>query len=134
MQEFVYIASTNEIVVSARPSFIEDESIPHENHFVWLYHITIENKGNGIVHLLNRYWHITDSTSLVQEVKGPGVIGKQPVIRPGEKFEYTSGVNLRTPSGIMMGKYEFSDENGALFDAAIPAFSLDSSLQLARPN
>jgi ApaG protein len=134
MQEFVYSASTNSILVSARPVFIEDESLPHENHFVWLYHITIENKGNGIVQLQNRYWHITDSSGLVQEVRGAGVIGKQPVIRPGEIFEYTSGVNLRTPSGIMMGTYEFSDENGRLFEAAIPAFSLDSSLQLSRPN
>jgi ApaG protein len=134
MQEFLYTAITDSIVVSARPVFIEEESLPNENHFVWLYHIRIENKSNEAVQLLNRYWHITDSSGLVQEVKGPGVIGQQPTIVPDGVFEYTSGVNLRTPSGMMMGKYEFSNEGNALFEVAIPAFSLDSTMQLARPN
>ncbi len=88
--------------------------------------------GSDTVQLVNRYWHITDSLGRVQEVRGPGVVGEQPTLKPGESFEYTSGTPLPTPSGIMVGTYEMESANGRRFDVAVPAFSLDSPHEEAR--
>lgn len=93
---------------------------------MWAYQVKIENLGQSTVQLRNRYWHITDAGGRVQEVRGAGVVGEQPVLRPGEKFEYTSGTPLPTPSGIMTGTYQMESDSGERFDVRVPAFSLDS--------
>jgi len=124
-----YEAETNDIKVSVEPFYLEDQSSPGDSHFVWAYQVRIENKGGATVQLLNRHWQITDALGRSQEVKGPGVVGEQPVLNPGEHFEYTSGTPLPTPSGIMVGTYEMEAENGSHFDVQIPAFSLDSPHQ-----
>ena len=91
--------------------------------------LEIENQGGQSVQLLNRHWRITDSLGRVQEVRGAGVVGEQPVLEPGEVYQYTSGTPLPTPSGIMVGSYEMENAQGLRFDVAIPAFSLDSPHQ-----
>lgn len=125
----MYTAETDNIRVTVEPSFLEDQSSPTEGHYVWAYHIQIENLGNRTVQLRNRYWRITDAAGLVHEVRGPGVVGDEPVLGPGESYEYTSGAPLKTPSGIMVGSYEMEAESGERFDVAVPAFSLDSPYQ-----
>ncbi len=121
----MYEATTDDIKVTVRPVYLEEQSDPSENHYVWAYHVTIENQGEQTVQLLNRHWKITDARGQVQEVRGPGVVGEQPVLQPGETFEYTSGCPLQTSSGIMVGSYEMLRSDGERFDVAIPAFSLD---------
>ena len=122
----VYEATTRGIRVLVEPLFLEGESSPDDGLFLWAYKIRIENHGLDTVQLLNRHWLIIDSTGRSQEVKGAGVVGEQPVLDPGEAFEYTSGAPLTTPSGIMRGTYEMTSGDGELFDVTIPAFSLDS--------
>lgn len=129
-----YEATTRSIKVSVDPIFLEDHSNPAENHFVWAYHVRIENQGRETVQLRNRYWHITDGLGRVQEVRGAGVVGEQPILRPGERYEYTSGTPLPTPSGIMRGAYEMEGVGGERFEIAVPAFSLDSPYQSGRIN
>jgi len=121
-----YVATTRDITVSVQPHFLEDQSAPDADHYVWAYHVRIQNGGDSTVQLLTRHWKITDAKGHVQEVRGEGVVGKQPVLRPGEAFEYASGTPLPTPSGIMMGTYQMQAEGGERFDITIPAFSLDS--------
>ncbi len=128
MAELPYSSTTGSIRVMVKPQFLEDQSEPTENHFVWAYHVRIENNGERTVQLLNRHWTITDAFGRIQEVRGPGVVGEQPVLGPGESFEYTSGTPLGTPSGIMSGTYEMADDDD-LFEVVIPAFSLDSPYQ-----
>ncbi|MDJ0893556.1 MAG: Co2+/Mg2+ efflux protein ApaG [Alphaproteobacteria bacterium] len=128
MAELPYSRTTGSIRVMVKPQFLEDQSEPTENHFVWAYHVRIENNGERTVQLLNRHWTITDAFGRIQEVRGPGVVGEQPVLGPGESFEYTSGTPLGTPSGIMSGTYEMADDDD-LFEVVIPAFSLDSPYQ-----
>ncbi|OAN50175.1 Co2+/Mg2+ efflux protein ApaG [Paramagnetospirillum marisnigri] len=122
----MYSQTTRDIVVTVKPFFLDDQSSPADNHYVWAYRVRIENRGSRTVQLINRHWIITDGIGRVQEVKGPGVVGEQPVLRPGDGYEYTSGTPLPTPSGIMHGTYEMKDEGGESFDIVIPAFSLDS--------
>ncbi len=122
----MYNAVTRDISVTVNPYFIDEQSDPDEGHYVWAYQVEIENQGGETVQLISRYWNITDGTGNVQEVKGAGVVGEQPVIRPGERFEYTSGTPLPTPSGIMVGRYQMETEHGDTFDIDVPAFSLDS--------
>ncbi|HLI12313.1 MAG TPA: Co2+/Mg2+ efflux protein ApaG [Alphaproteobacteria bacterium] len=122
----MYEATTHAIKVSVEPIFLEDQSNPGENHFVWAYHVRIENRGKDTVQLRNRYWQITDGFGRIQEVRGAGVVGEQPVLRPGDAYEYTSGTPLPTPSGIMRGSYEMESARGERFEIAVPAFSLDS--------
>ncbi len=122
----MYNQTTKSIRVSVQPIYLDDQSSPSDNHYVWAYQLRIENKGNDTVQLLNRYWHITDDQGRVQEVRGAGVVGEQPTLRPGESFEYASGTPLPTPSGIMVGSYEMETAQGSRFDVAVPAFSLDS--------
>lgn len=130
----IYTLNNDKIIIHAQPEFIEDESSVSEGFFIWSYNIKIENKSKNAIQLLNRYWHITDGHGMVREVKGPGVIGLQPVIEPHEQFEYSSSVNLHTPSGIMHGHYEFKSPDGSVFNANTPVFSLDSKEQLRKPN
>jgi ApaG protein len=124
-----YAEVTRSIRVTVRPVYLEEHSSPTDNKYVWAYHVRIENEGTETVQLRNRYWRITDATGRTEEVRGPGVVGKEPVLNPGESHEYTSGVPLPTPSGIMDGTYEMEDEAGGRFEVAIPAFSLDSPHQ-----
>lgn len=121
-----YVRTTRDITVSVLPIYLEEQSTPEASHFVWAYHVRIENHGAAPVQLMRRHWQITDSSGNFQEVRGEGVVGEQPVLGPGEAFEYTSGTPLPTPSGIMVGSYQMTTETGEQFDIAIPAFSLDS--------
>jgi ApaG protein len=130
----MYKQTTRQITISVKPFFLEDQSSPEEGRFVWAYHVRIENEGDDTVQLRNRYWRITDSLGRVQEVRGAGVVGEQPVLKPGESFEYTSGTPLPTPSGIMMGSYQMESQSGDRFDVTVPAFSLDSPHQPNRLN
>jgi ApaG protein len=130
----MYSETTRSIKITVKPVYLEDQSSPTENHFVWAYHIRIENHGGHTVQLRNRYWRITDSLGRVQEVRGAGVVGEQPVLKPGESYEYTSGTPLPTPSGIMVGAYQMEAANGERFDVAVPAFSLDSPHQKVQLN
>ena len=130
----MYEAITRNIRVLAEPFFVDSESRPEEHHFFWAYRIVVENQGEETVQLISRYWHITDANGLVQEVRGAGVVGEQPVLEPGESFEYTSGTPLATPSGIMVGSYQMQTDDGDLIEVDIPAFSLDSPHQIVRPN
>ena len=125
----MYETTTNSIRVTVKPYFLEEQSSPGDGHFVWAYHVRIENAGSETVQLRNRHWQITDATGRMQEVRGPGVVGEQPVLKPGDHFEYTSGTPLATPSGIMVGSYEMERPDGGLFQVKIPAFSLDSPHQ-----
>jgi len=125
----MYSETTRSITVTVKPIYLEDQSSPGDNHYVWAYQVRIENNGGETVQLLRRYWRITDALGRVQEVRGPGVVGEQPVLEPGESFEYTSGTPLATPSGIMVGRYEMETRDGESFEVAIPAFSLDSPHQ-----
>ncbi|MDX1737834.1 MAG: Co2+/Mg2+ efflux protein ApaG [Alphaproteobacteria bacterium] len=126
----MYEAITRNIKVSVEPVYLEDQSSPEDNHFVWAYSVRIENKGDQRVQLINRHWRITDAMGRQQEVKGPGVVGEQPILQPGEHYEYTSGTPLPTPSGFMNGAYEMEGLNGEHFEIEIPAFSLDSPHQM----
>jgi ApaG protein len=121
----MYTAITRSIKVSVKPIYLEGQSTPDERHYVWAYQVRIENQGEDTVQLLNRHWHITDALGRVQEVRGAGVVGEQPTLKQGQMFEYTSGVPLETPSGIMRGEYEMVTDAGDVFDITIPAFSLD---------
>ena len=122
----MYEAVTRQIRVHVTPQYLEEQSAPDEGHYFWAYTIVIENDGDDTVQLRTRYWHITDAKGRVDEVRGPGVVGETPVLKPGESFTYTSGCPLKQPSGMMVGHYTFVDSMGEAFDVAIPAFSLDS--------
>jgi ApaG protein len=130
----MYAETTRSLTVSVQPVYLDDQSSPGDNHFVWAYHVRIENKGSETVQLLRRHWKITDALGRVQEVKGAGVVGEQPILHPGDAYEYTSGTPLSTPSGIMVGSYQMETLGGERFDIAIPAFSLDSPHQKMRLN
>ncbi|GAB6051675.1 Co2+/Mg2+ efflux protein ApaG [Magnetospira thiophila] len=130
----MYSQTTRDILIEVESYYLEDQSSPDENHYVWAYHIRIENKGAQTVQLLNRHWKITDALGRSQEVRGSGVVGEQPVLEPGDSFEYTSGTPLATASGLMVGTYEMECENGELFLANVPAFSLDSPHEVVTIN
>ncbi len=121
----MYRETTRAIQVTVEPSFVEGESSPEEGQYFWAYKIEIANLGQEIVRLRSRHWRITDANGKIEEVRGAGVVGKQPVLKPGETFAYTSGCPLNTSSGIMVGTYQMQNERGELFSIAIPAFSLD---------
>ena len=130
----MYSETTRAIRVTVKPFYLEDQSSPAENHYVWAYHVKIENTGSEKVQLRTRHWRITDALGRVQEVRGPGVVGEQPILEPGQSFEYTSGTPLPTPSGIMVGTYQMEGPGGGMVDVRIPAFSLDSPHQPVRLN
>jgi ApaG protein len=122
----MYTASTRSIRVSVEPFYVEEQSVPSEQRWVFGYRVTIANEGSETVKLVSRYWRITDARGTVAEVRGEGVVGEQPKLAPGESFHYTSGAPLPTPSGIMVGSYQMVDQSGHNFDVSIPAFSLDA--------
>ena len=122
----LYERTTRGIRVAVKPAYLDDQSDPEESRFLWSYTVTIENKGPETVQLLSRYWHITDAGGRVQEVRGPGVVGAQPVLEPGQVFEYTSGCPLPTASGAMVGRYQMRAASGEAFEADIPMFLLES--------
>ncbi len=111
--------------MSVEPTYLETRSSPKNSQYFWAYRVVIENQGPETVQLLSRHWMITNARGELNEVKGPGVVGEQPVLKPGESFEYTSGAPLNTPSGMMGGAYQMESENGEHFDIEIPTFSLD---------
>ena len=113
-----------EISVAARTTFIPEQSDAHNGRYVFAYTITITNKGNVTAQLVSRHWIITDANNQVQEVRGLGVVGEQPHLRPNESFEYTSGTAIATPVGTMRGSYQMVAEDGTQFDATIPEFTL----------
>ncbi len=121
----MYRTVTRNIEVVVTPRFIADKSSPENNYFFWAYTIAITNNGPDTVQLKTRHWRITDAGGRRQEVRGPGVVGEEPVLKARESFEYTSGVPLQTPSGFMVGTYGMVSASGEHFDIDIPAFSLD---------
>ena len=121
----MYEAVTQGIRVRVTPQFLEEESSPEDDRYVWAYTIDIVNEGSETVQLRTRHWRITDATGRTEEVRGPGVVGQTPVLQPGESFRYTSGCPLTTPSGIMVGSYHMTTEAGGRIEVAVPAFSLD---------
>lgn len=134
MTAYPYEAETNGVCIRVRPVFVDEQSSPKEDRFLWAYHIEIENRGRHTLQLMTRHWRITDGDGRIQHVDGSGVIGKQPVLRPGARFEYSSGCPLTTPCGMMQGAYRFEDETGASVEATIPLFALDSPYDERRPN
>ncbi len=112
------------ITVEVQTAYIEDQSMPEQDRYVFAYTITIHNDGNVTAKLLSRHWVITDSNGKVQEVRGEGVVGEQPNLQPGESFQYTSGTMIGTPVGSMHGSYQMLTDDGVEFDAEIPPFTL----------
>ena len=125
----MYQKTTHAITVTVEPTFLADQSLPEDRHYVWSYAVQIDNHSEQTIQVLGRYWRITDAFGRVQEVSGTGVVGEQPIISPGQQFRYTSGTPLTTPSGIMEGSYRVTTPRGERFEIAIPAFSLDSPYQ-----
>ncbi len=128
----MYQAVTRNIAVTVSPRFMPEHSSRHESRYFWTYTIEIRNRGDTTVQLKTRHWIITDGVGHKRVVNGAGVVGEEPVLKPGAAFEYTSGVPLATPSGFMAGTYGMVTLDGECFDIEIPAFSLDSPH--AKPN
>ena len=127
MTDFTFCAVTNDIQVKVEPFYLEDESSPDENTFVWAYRVSITNTGTRTVQLIGRSWIITDGVGRTIEVEGAGVVGEQPTLEAGDSFEYTSGTPLDTATGFMRGSYHMVvTSTGETFDVTIPTFSLDS--------
>ena len=120
-----YEAETDGIIVRVRPSYLAGQSDPDSGRWVWAYQVEIENRGPAPVQLVARHWIITDARGQIEDVRGPGVVGEQPTIPPGDSYSYTSGCPLGTASGSMAGSYSMTDAEGRSFEAVIPAFSLD---------
>ncbi len=125
MTETPYEAETDGVIVRVRPRFLPEQSDAAARRWVWAYAIEIVNASSHTVTLISRRWTITDALGRVEIVEGPGVVGEQPTLRPGEAYAYTSGCPLSTPSGSMVGAYCFVTSGGEPFEAAVPAFSLD---------
>lgn len=132
--EQMYEKLTRGIRVRVLPSFVPEHSSQLESKYVWAYKVEIINEGVKTVKLRDRYWSITNERGEIEEVGGAGVVGEQPVLQPGESFEYTSGCPLNTPSGFMVGQYGMMTDNGEMFQVDIPAFSLDLPGAAARIN
>jgi ApaG protein len=122
----MYRAVTRQIEVTVKPNFQPERSAPDRQQYFWSYNIVITNSGNETVQLKTRHWIITDGTGHMQNIRGEGVVGEQPILAPGERFEYTSYVPLPTASGSMTGRYQMVTDNGEHFEIDIPAFSLES--------
>ena len=125
----MYQAITRGIRVTVEPQFLPERSAPESDQYVWAYTIEIANLGTEQVQLRSRHWRITDGRGRLEQVRGQGVVGEEPVLKPGETFTYTSGCPLTTPSGIMAGTYQMERADGGTFDVEVPAFSLDSPYQ-----
>lgn len=129
-----YSAITNSIKVSVTPSFLADQSMPEKGVFVWAYNVEIENRGKSPVQLKRRHWQVIDSAGNIAEVDGEGVVGEQPIIKPKDRYHYSSGTFLNTPSGVMKGYYKIlSLSTDAEFEIEIPMFSLDSPFDKNKP-
>jgi ApaG protein len=122
----MYRATTRQIEVTVEPNFLPEHSSIEKCQYFWSYTIVITNTGEETVRLRTRHWIITDASGRRQEVRGDGVVGEQPVLAPGQRFEYTSGVPLQTASGFMTGRYQMESESGERFEIDVPTFSLDS--------
>jgi ApaG protein len=116
------------IQVTVIPQYLEDQSAPESNQYVFAYTVNMENCGEIAAQLLTRHWIITDSDGKTEEVKGPGVVGEHPHLKPGDSYQYTSGAIIETPVGSMMGSYQMRDENGEIFNATIPVFTLSAEI------
>ena len=116
--------SKYDITVVPKSTYVEDQSDPSKDQYVFAYTITISNTGSIPAQLISRHWIITDALEHVEEVRGPGVVGEQPVLAPGESFKYSSWCPLKTPTGVMRGTYQMIAEDGQQFDAPIPSFTL----------
>jgi len=125
MRVIMYRARTHDIEVTVEPFYLEEQSEPEDSRYVWGYRVVILNESDETVQPRDRFWRIMDATGHVDEVSGVGVVGEQPVLEPGESFEYSSGCPLDTSSGVMVGKYRMERRNGDSFMVDIPAFSLD---------
>lgn len=121
----MYSKNTKHIRVTVEPQFLPDRSDPAQNRYFWAYTVKIANSGSEPIQILGRHWIITDGNGRREEVRGPGVVGEQPVIAPGDSFTYTSGCPLTTASGMMVGTYQAVGATGEVLEVAIPAFSLD---------
>lgn len=115
-----------QILVEVQPRHLPEQSAPDQGHFVFAYTITLTNTGEVAAQLISRSWNVNDANGHTEKVRGLGVIGQQPLLQPGETFEYTSGTRLRTPTGTMHGSYFFVAEDGERFDVDIPMFVLDA--------
>ncbi len=125
-QTDLYTRTTRDVEISVLPEFLPERSDASEGHYFWAYTVEIANQGETTIQVTDRYWRITDGQGRLEEVRGPGVVGEQPVLQPGDVFRYTSGCPLSTPSGFMTGTYRVVVEGGEEFEAEIPLFSLDS--------
>ena len=129
-----YEAVTEGVSVRVQPRFMHDESKPATGQYVWSYTVEIENGTEQTWQLMRRHWQIVDAEGRRQEVEGEGVVGQQPVLKPGEAFKYTSGAPLSAPSGVMGGSYHLQSENDENLTVTIPTFSLDSPYDEAKPS
>jgi ApaG protein len=129
---FAHRAETDGIIVHVQPHFAEEHSNPDDSQWFWHYHVRIENASDRTVQLIDRHWIIVDARGRREDVSGPGVVGEQPVIEPGEAYDYVSGCPLSTPSGQMEGSYGMVDEGGMTFRVAIPTFELLSPASRGR--
>lgn len=129
---FPYAETTRGVTVRVSPSYLAAQS--GEGRWVWSYHVRLENGADAPVQLISRHWIITDGRGRTEEVQGPGVVGEQPIVEPGNSFDYVSGCPLSTPSGTMRGSFQMVDADGNGFDIAIPIFSLDSPQGRGRVN
>jgi ApaG protein len=129
-----YEAVTDGVRVRVRPRFLHDESEPGRARFMWSYTVDVENDSDRVWTIARRHWRIVDSVGRLVAVDGDGVIGQTPTLGPGERFSYTSGTPLSTPSGMMSGTYDLIGEDGEEMVAVIPAFSLDSPYDTSRPS
>ena len=120
----MYAETTNDIEVKVTPFFVPEQSLPEVGRYLYGYHVTITNRGQAEAKLVSRHWIITDGHSRVEEVKGEGVVGLQPLLKPGETFEYTSACPLTTPTGNMRGSYHMVDRDGRRLTVRIPLFFL----------
>jgi len=123
-------ATTKGIRIKVESEYLPDRSDPQNQFYYFAYHVTISNDGAETAQLISRHWTITDGDGNVEEVKGPGVVGEQPVLEPGESFEYSSACPLKTPMGSMVGTYQMKLENGKFFDAQIAEFHLKPAYTL----
>lgn len=130
----VYVARTRDVLVRAAPIYQPSQSDPAKNQFTWTYTMEIENHGTETVQLVSRHWIITDALNRVEEVKGAGVVGDQPILKPREAYRYVSACPLTTSSGAMRGSYQMVTDSGEIFDAEIPEFSLHMPDAVKRVN
>ncbi len=124
-KDIVFECVTHGVCVRVAPHYRAEQSNPAEQYFFWSYRVEIENRGTIPVQLRSRHWQITDGQGRIQDVRGAGVVGEQPLLMPGQRFEYTSGAPLPTPTGFMTGTYQMQTPSGERFDVAIPVFPLD---------